>query len=302
MTHGKSYNSVGEENYRWAVFQENMQFISEHNIRYMEGTETYDVRMNEFSDLTNEEFVALMTGFVPPENESDQVPVFDKVSSDSVPNSMDYRSLGAVTPVRSQGRCGSCYAFAAIAALESHQYLKTGEMVALSEQNAMDCMKNHSASNAGCGGGNHNRVYTYIDNNNGIDTREFYPYEARDAECRFDPAYVGAEDYGYVKVAVDEQVMKVAVTEVGPLAVAVHVGGYGFQHYSSGVYNEPDCPQHQGNHAMAVVGYGWSKPGGNFWLVKNSWGKKWGLEGYIKMARDQGNQCGIADRAIYPIV
>ncbi|XP_068201395.1 digestive cysteine proteinase 1-like [Palaemon carinicauda] len=310
-THGKSYNSVEEEEYRRVVFEDNMRFISQHNTRYQEGLETYDVGVNEICRygkclLTNEEFIELMTGYIPEEeeeeDETDEVPIFDKVSGDIVVNGIDYRSLGAITPVRNQGRCGSCYAFAAIAALESHHFLKTGELVYLSEQNAMDCMKNMTLMGAGCGGGNHNKVFTYIDENDGIDTRDFYPYEAQDGECRFDPAYVGAEDYGYVKVDENEDAMKVAVTEEGPLAVAIHAEGPGFQHYSTGVYYNETCPKHKGNHAVAVVGYGWAKTGGNYWLVKNSWGVGWGKDGYIKMARDKNNHCGIADRAIYPIV
>jgi len=145
-------------------------------------------------------------------------------------------------------------------------------------------------------------AFRYIKDNNGIDLEDSYPYEAVVGRCRYDPRHVGATDTGFVDLPKgDENSLKKAVATIGPIAVAIDASQKSFSFYSGGVYYEPRCnPQHL-THAVLVVGYG-TENGHDYWLVKNSWGKSWGKSGYILMARNKNNNCGIVAAATYPLV
>ena len=220
-------------------------------------------------------------------------------ASSSLPDSVDWRQQGFVTPVKNQGQCGSCWAFSAVAALEGQHAKAAGQLVSLSEQNLVDCSQNEG--NDGCNGGEPSQAFQYVLDNSGIDTESSYPYEARDDSCRFDSSQVGATDTGFVSVAQDdEQSLQDAVANVGPISVAIDASHPSFQQYSGGVYSEPDCSQTQLDHAVTVVGYG-NDAGQDYWLIKNSWDVSWGEQGYMRMARGD-NMCGIASDASYPTV
>ena len=145
-------------------------------------------------------------------------------------------------------------------------------------------------------------AFQYIKENNGIDTEASYPYVARDERCRFNSANVGATDTGYVDVRHDdESALQEASATIGPISVAIDASHSSFQMYSSGVYYEPSCSTTQLDHGVLVVGYG-THNGEAYWLVKNSWGTDWGMNGYIMMSRNRQNNCGIASEASYPTV
>uniref|UniRef100_A0A2C9LKE9 Peptidase C1A papain C-terminal domain-containing protein n=1 Tax=Biomphalaria glabrata TaxID=6526 RepID=A0A2C9LKE9_BIOGL len=145
-----------------------------------------------------------------------------------------------------------------------------------------------------------NSAFTYIRDNNGINTEVSYPYEAVNGICRFNSANVGATDTGFVNIAQSESALQNAVATVGPISVAINAGLYTFQLYKSGVYYDKKCSSSTLNHGVLVVGYGTNVS--DYWLVKNSWGKSWGLNGYILMSRNRNNNCGIASAASYPTV
>jgi cathepsin L len=171
----------------------------------------------------------------------------------------------------------------------------------LSEQNLVDCSEKFG--NNGCNGGLMDNAFRYIKANGGIDTEQAYPYKAEDEKCHYKPKNKGATDRGYVDIeSGNEDKLQSAVATVGPVSVAIDASHQSFQLYSGGVYYEPDCSASQLDHGVLVVGYGTEDDGTDYWLVKNSWGKSWGDQGYIKMARNRDNNCGIATEASYPLV
>ncbi|XP_075148340.1 cathepsin L-like [Haematobia irritans] len=304
IQHNKVYNSANEERERMEIFQENLQEILKHNELQNAGKVSYKLGLNQLADMSLDEVKSIMNGFKYQEHKEifRNAPVYNPPSNISVDNEMDWRNKGAVTPVKDQGQCGSCWSFSATGALESQHFLKTGQLVSLSEQNLVDC--SNSYGNMGCMGGWPSSAFQYITDNGGIDTEDSYPYEAINNQCRFNANSVGATATGFVKIPVDdEEALKNAVATNGPISVGIDASHQSFQLYKAGVYNEPQCSSSDLDHAVLVVGYGTDAATGlDYWLVKNSWGTSWGEQGYIRMARNQKNQCGIVTAATYPTV
>lgn len=300
MEHSKQYAHETEELVRKQIFAENLKKIEMHNFLYSKGLKSFTLGVNRFADMEASEFKKLMNGFVAGNSTSSESATYLSPNVKfSLPDTVDWRTKGYVTPVKDQGQCGSCWAFSATGSLEGQWFRKTTQLVSLSEQNLVDC--SHKQGNDGCEGGLMDFAFQYIKDNVGIDTEESYPYQAKDATCRFKKASVGASDKGFTDIAEnDEAKLQEAVATVGPIAVAIDAGHDSFQLYKSGVYNEPACTDNL-DHGVLVVGYG-TLNGQDYWLVKNSWGLGWGEQGYIMMTRNGGNQCGIASKASFPNV
>ena len=332
VKHGKTYNRVLygssggykgddglEEEFRMKIWMENKAHIERHNSAALKGLKTYTLAMNLFGDLLPHEFTGAVNGYRKNTNKTSVrgATFLPPAHMDSLPSRVDWREVGAVTPVKSQGLCSSCYSFAATGALEAMNHRKTGVLTALSEQNIIDCTLDFgSFGNFGCGGGNVDIAYQYIKENNGIDTEASYPYEDITPQipniapagfithdCRYNPIFKGAVDVGFVDVeSGNEAALKSAVATVGPCSVALDASG-GLQFYSGGVYRHEHCSTDNLDHAVLAIGYGEDRETGEeYWLLKNSWGPGWGEEGYFRLARNQGNMCGIATAANYPLV
>ena len=145
-------------------------------------------------------------------------------------------------------------------------------------------------------------AFKYIRDNGGIDAEAKYTYEAKENKCRYDPKTKVATDSGTMKIpANDEHALQIAIATVGPVSVAIDCKTHSFRFYKHGIFDDTSCSCTKISHAVLVVGYG-TEGCHDYWLVKNSWGVKWGDKGYIKMSRNKNNQCGIASAAVYPIV
>lgn len=307
LHHNKQYESETEEKFRLKIYAENRHKIAKHNQLYDLGKVSYRLKENKYADLLHHEFVNTMNGF----NRSNALlkgterklegATFIEPANVEVPDTVDWRKLGAVTPIKDQGHCGSCWSFSATGALEGQHFRKTKKLVSLSEQNLVDC--SGSYGNQGCNGGLMDQAFQYIKENGGIDTEKAYPYEGVDDTCHFNKKAIGATDKGFVDIPTgDEEALKKALATVGPVSIAIDASRESFQFYESGVYIEPQCDSQALDHGVLAVGYGTDESGVDYWIVKNSWGTTWGDKGYVKMARNKNNQCGVATQASYPLV
>uniref|UniRef100_A0A1I7YP27 Cathepsin L-like n=1 Tax=Steinernema glaseri TaxID=37863 RepID=A0A1I7YP27_9BILA len=295
----KSQHATPKDLQRTKRLAQQKLLVESHNKKYFQGEKSFYLALNHIAHWSPQEYAAL-NGFIP-HLKSSKGASFVAPSNTTVHDSIDWRNHGYVTEVKDQGYCGSCYAFSATGALEGQNKKVTGKLVSLSEQNLLDCSSDYG--NDGCNGGAINNVYKYVKENGGIATEESYPYEAEKGECMFNKSMVGATDQGFVDLPHgDEEALKVAVATVGPISVAIDASHWSFQAYGGGVYYEEECRTLVLDHAVLVVGYGTDEKHGDFWIVKNSWGEDWGEEGYIRMARNRNNNCGIASRASFPIV
>ncbi|XP_044539739.1 procathepsin L-like, partial [Gracilinanus agilis] len=280
----KTYEA-NEDSWRRATWERNLKMIEMHNLEYSTGKQSFQMGMNKFGDMTTEEFKQVMNGY----NSSGlqrrtngsllHEPLFAQI-----PESVDWREKGYVTPVKKQGRCASCWAFSVTGAIEGQWFRKTGKLVSLSEQNLVDC----SEDNNGCGGGFIDKAFQYVKENGGIDTEECYPYVGKDSYCKYKPECSGASITGFVDIpSGQEGALMEAVATVGPISAGIDTSNPSFRFYESGVYFEPQCSSSELDHGVLVVGYGAEgESGKKYWIVKNSWGEAWGDHGYILMAKD----------------
>ncbi|POI26040.1 hypothetical protein CIB84_010208, partial [Bambusicola thoracicus] len=246
---------------------------------------------------TSEEVVRTMTGLrVPRSRPRPNGTLYIPDWSSRAPAAVDWRRKGYVTPVKNQGQCGSCWAFSSVGALEGQLKRRTGKLLSLSPQNLVDCVSN----NDGCGGGYMTNAFEYVRLNRGIDSEDAYPYIGQDESCMYSPTGKAAKCRGYREIPEgNEKALKRAVARIGPVSVGIDASLPSFQFYSRGVYYDPSCNAENINHAVLAVGYGAQK-GTKHWIIKNSWGTEWGNKGYVLLARNMNNACGIANLASFP--
>ncbi len=301
----KIYPSETDLQQRFEIFKENVINIFKHNL---EKKENYTMGINQFTDLTSSEFEkdVIRGGFIG--STSSSLRGKSKCSQYTyqqikVPSSIDWRELGAVTPVKDQGQCGSCWSFSATGAMEGAWAITTGNLVSLSEEQLVDCSKRYG--NLGCNGGLMDNAFQYaIDN--GMCVESDYPYTASagssgSCQSTCDPE-VTVKDCADVP-ANNQLALKEAVS-FGPVSIAIEADQRIFQSYSSGVITSSSCGTEL-DHGVLIVGYG-TENGVDYWLVKNSWSTTWGDEGYVKIERSDSTNdigiCGIAAQPSFPIV
>ena len=254
--------------------------------------------VNEFADLTHDEFKKKMTGLKVRDNKmlraaNNQGP-HKQVAG--LAADVDWRQKGAVTPVKNQQQCGSCWAFSTTGSTEGAHAIKTGNLVSLSEQQLVDCSA--AQGNQGCNGGLMDQGFQYIISNKGITTEAAYPYTAQDGTCK-NGMSAAATLSSFVDVAQGSEADLMKAVNLGPVSIAIEADQQCFQFYSGGILSDSSCGM-QLDHGVLVVGYG-TENNVDYWIVKNSWGASWGESGYIRLIRGK-NECGIAQAASYPVV
>ncbi|KAJ7545492.1 hypothetical protein O6H91_09G122600 [Diphasiastrum complanatum] len=298
--HSKFYKGFEEKKNRFEVFKDNLKFIHEVNSN---DDVSYWLGLNKFTDMRHEEFKAQYLGFKKDISNllksAARNSEFKYEKVEAVPSSVDWRSKGGVTNVKDQGSCGSCWSFSTIAAVEGINYIVTGDLQTLSEQELVDC---DTSQNQGCNGGMMDYAFEFIIQNGGIGTEAGYPYKAKQSTCNQDKLnsrVVSIDDYQDVP-SNNEDALKKAVAHQ-PVSVAIEADGRPFQFYKGGVFSGT-CGTNL-DHGVAIVGYG-TDQGKDYWIVRNSWGPTWGEKGYIRMHRNAGvssGLCGIAMTPSYPI-
>lgn len=214
---------------------------------------------------------------------------------------LDYRDMGRVSRVKDQGSCGSCWAFATTGAIEGI-LASQNRSILLSEQNLVDCSSRYG--NKGCSGGLMDAALRYV-RDYGIMSGKDYPYKGEDGTCKASRDKIVTRVRGCMLLPRgNEPLLRVALALTGPIPVAIDASARSFHSYKSGVYDDhTSCSSSARNlnHAVLLVGYGTQKNGPDYWILKNSWGKSWGDNGYIKLARNRRNLCGVASYAVLPL-
>ncbi|PWA40367.1 cysteine protease [Artemisia annua] len=287
---------------RFNVFKYNARHVHKTN----KMNKPYKLELNHFANMTSYEFlstyanskVSHLRALKGDDDTTQQGKIYANVTD--LPIRIDWRKLNAVTPAKNQGACGSCWAFAAVTAVEGINAIRTGKLISLSEQQLMDC--DSGVYNNACEGGLAEPAFIFIKKHGGIASDESYPYTGKKEAC--DKA-----KYGHHSVTLDGQEF-LDFTEEGlmkgvahqPVSSAMEPGG-DFHLYKSGVYTGP-CSTTNRGHAVAVVGYDETPEGLKYWIVKNSWSDKWGDKGFMLLERgiaDKDGRCGIAAEGIIPL-
>jgi len=296
----KHYESDADRIAHKAIFTANLQNIVRHNVN---GQHSYKMAVNQFSDMTHSEFKATlgysMSMAQAKRAKMEYAPSNTKFTLNDLPASVDWRTVKPpiLTPVKNQGACGSCWAFAATQSIEANVAQNTGKLLTLSPQNVVSCTPNphHCGGSGGCNGATAELAFDYVADK-GIASNAAYPYRAVTGTCDESIPKV-ATIKSYVKLIENNYTdLMVAVATVGPIAISVDASSWGG--YGSGIFT--GCPGAGANidinHAVQLVGYG-SQGGRDYWIVRNSWGAGWGEQGFIRILRhsdgDKTKWCNI---------
>jgi C1A family cysteine protease len=280
------------------VFETNFNLIKAH----MDTGSDVKLALNSFADLSRQEFKARYLSLDQRSLNANRTKNVVYKNTTNLSDAVDWRNKGAVTGVKDQKQCGSCWAFSATGAIEGVAAVKQGSLKSVSEQQLVDC--SGSEGNEGCNGGLMDYAFAYVQKN-GIQSEDSYTYTARDGSCKFDKSKVVTTITGFSDVEANSEKQLAAAVNDHPVAVAIEADSLVFQFYSSGVIDSSSCGTDL-DHGVLAVGYD-SAPTTEkkaYWIVKNSWGSGWGDKGYVKIAQSVDKSgpgiCGIAEMASYP--
>lgn len=290
-TNNKFYTG-DEYHFRLGIYISNSRYVEQHN----KAHRNFKISLNKFSTYTPAEYRTLLGEQTSINKNNPQI--YQKKSKKdwpTPPEQLDWRVSGAVNEVVDQDACGGCWAFSAVSGAEGCWFLNKGELLKFSEQNLIDCVRTCH----GCNGGYRDEAYKWvIEKQDGQFTPESDdPFTGLDTgACHFSKhPHVGGIK-GYVQsTPEDEEELLSFVAHYGPTSVGIDASGSAFSAYASGIYDSKDeCGSTYINHGVCCIGYG-SENGLNYWIIRNSWGKNWGEEGYIRMIRGI-NICGVSSR------
>jgi len=277
---------------RFHIFWQNLRRILFYN-HIEQGSAVYKV--NEFADMSEEEFGEKYLGFSYDGKRKEKKRFSRGTKLRHIPESFDWTEKGAVTPVKNQGMCGSCWAFSTTGNIEGTWFLATGELVELSEQELVDC----DQVDQGCNGGLMDNAFDEIIRLGGLETEKEYPYDAHVESCEFERDLAQVYINSSMDIGEDEDEIAEALIEHGPLAIALNA--FGMQFYHSGVSHPLSflCSPEGLDHGVLMVGFGVEKKTSwrhrhprPYWKIKNSWGPSWGENGYYRIYRGKG-VCGV---------
>ncbi|RWS08299.1 hypothetical protein B4U79_09624 [Dinothrombium tinctorium] len=295
IKHGKNYNFSHRE-LRKTFFRHNYRFIQSMNRKNLH----YKLKVNHLADYSPEE-MAMLRGRRVSKGYNGGLP-FTEYPWTKVPDNWDWRLLGAVNPVKDQAVCGSCWSFGTTGTIEGVYFVRTGQLVSLSEQQLIDCSWNEGDN--GCDGGEDFRAYDYIMKVGGIATEEDYGYYlGQDGKCHDKEVPKTVKLRGFVNVTSGSpRALKVALYKNGPVTVGIDASHRSLSFYANGIYYEPKCGNKPDDldHQVLVVGYG-TLFGQNYWLIKNSWSTYWGNDGYVLISQ-KNNNCGVTTQPTYPLI
>lgn len=305
--HGKTYETEQEEQLRFKIFENNVAYIDKINSE----NRTFKLEVNAFSDLEAFEFAAKYTGL---RRES----IFEEVpnlgyhtagAEEPLVDRLDWREQGAVTPIKNQGQCGSCWAFSAIGTLEGAYQLSSGKLVSLSEQQLVNCAHGTPGKPClGCMGGNMDMGLKYAMGTH-ICTEDSFKYRGwlgmAEGCGKVQQCDVGIPDgavTGYKEVNHNSMADLISAVQLVPVSIGIEADQAAFQHYKSGVL-DGQCGS-KVDHGVLAIGFGTDPAGGDYWLVKNSWGASWGENGAIRIKRGAPapGECGILSQPCYPVI
>eukprot|EP00794_Sanderia_malayensis_P004561 gene4561-5158_t len=303
--HRKSYSDQKKHKERKHIYKHNMRYIRSLNRK----DNQFRLASNHFTDLTDDEFEAHIGSITKadPRNHTGLKPlhkhnplyVGKPPKAVDIPEELDWRDYGAVSSVKGQGICGSCYTFSAAGAAEGAHFLKTGYLVELSSQQILDC--SWGSGNHGCKGGHYAAALSFLYLHGGATFDSYGKYLAQEGVCHFNDTLLGAKPDAFAYVPrYNDSALKRSIAKYGPAAISINVSPMSFKFYSSGIYHDPDCWPNRTRHSALVIGYG-SENGKEYWIVKNSWSDTWGEKGYMRVAM-KGNVCGVTEAPVVALV
>ncbi|KAL1454817.1 hypothetical protein WDU94_008951 [Cyamophila willieti] len=295
LEHKKAYHNDKEHSARKTVFTQNLRFIHSKNRAGL----SYKLGVNHLADRSDAELKALRGNRPTGGYNGGKAFPYSNINKADYPESLDWTKYGAVTPVKDQSVCGSCWSFGTTGTVEGAYFMKYKKQAILSQQALIDCSWGYG--NNGCDGGEDFRSYQWMLKHGGLPTEDDYgSYLGQDGYCHIENTTITASITGFVNVTPNnEDALKLALAKHGPISVAIDASQKSFSFYSNGVYYDENCKNSPNglDHAVLAVGYG-KLEGKPYWMVKNSWSTYWGNQGYILMSI-KDNNCGVMTDPTY---